>query len=40
MPRGFNNVIRNLKTTKIINLVILVSGLVSLFTIVLKKIYF
>lgn len=37
MPRGFNNVIRNLKTTKIINLVILVSGLVSLFTIVLKK---
>ncbi|WP_243190777.1 hypothetical protein [Clostridium botulinum] len=36
-PRGFANIIRSLKTTKTINLIILVSGLLSLFATMLKK---
>ncbi|AVQ39578.1 polysaccharide synthesis protein GtrA [Clostridium botulinum] len=36
-PRGSTNIVRNLKTTKVINSVILVSGLVSFFAVMLKK---
>ncbi|KOR26069.1 GtrA family protein [Clostridium sp. L74] len=35
--RGFTNIIRSLKTTKAINLIILISGLISLFVVMLKK---
>ncbi|EJO5349482.1 YfhO family protein [Clostridium botulinum] len=35
--RGFTNIVRSLKTTRTINLIILISGLISLFTIMLKK---
>ncbi len=36
-PRGFTNIVRSVRTTKAINLMILVSGLISLFGVMLKK---